>query len=128
MAKNKRPFSSFLENPDTNKAVQEALHAPAQLPTQEIAATVANSSPVQQTAPAEESVGSGTGRGAPVGPKSEKKPDKEDSEPYQVVTIRKSVHRLLKMASVHYDIEIRELATEAIAAHPKIKEMLEKYG
>ena len=115
MAKNKRPFSSFLENPDTNKAVQEALHAPAQLPTQEAPAPVAVSAPVQQSAPVAEPVENGREK-------------KVESEPYQVVTIRKSVHRLLKMASVHYDIEIRELATEAIAAHPKIKEMLEKYG
>ena len=111
MAKNKRPFSSFLENPDTNKAVQEALHAPAQLPTQETSAPTPEPVPVQQPAVAEK-----------------KREEKVESEPYQVVTIRKSVHRLLKMASVHYDLEIRELATEAIAAHPKIKEMLEKYG
>ena len=115
MAKNKRPFSSFLENPDTNKAVQEALHAPAQLPTQETPTPVAVSAPVQQSVPVAEPVENGREK-------------KVESEPYQVVTIRKSVHRLLKMASVHYDIEIRELATEAIAAHPKIKEMLEKYG
>jgi hypothetical protein len=122
MAKNKRPFSSFLENPDTNKAVQEALHAPAQLPAQEASTPVAVSAPVQQSVPVAEPIESKTGR-----PEPEKKAEKEESEPYQVVTIRKSVHRLLKMASVHYDIEIRELATEAIAAHPKIKEMLEKY-
>jgi len=114
MAKNKRPFSSFLENPDTNKAVQEALHAPAQLPTQETPASIPEPASVQQPIIVEN--------------RREKKADKEESEPYQVVTIRKSIHRLLKMASVHYDIEIRELATEAIAAHPKIKEMLEKYG
>ena len=121
MAKNKRPFSSFLENPDTNKAVQEALHAPAQLPTQETLVPTPEPAPVQQPVLAENK----TGRGIPVGPEPG---EKVESEPYQVVTIRKSVHRLLKMASVHYDIEIRELATEAIAAHPKIKEMLEKYG
>ena len=124
MAKNKRPFSSFLENPDTNKAVQEALHAPAQLPTQEATAPIPEPAPVQQPTIADKK----TGRNALFSAEPSKKADKEESEPYQVVTIRKSVHRLLKMASVHYDIEIRELATEAIAAHPKIKEMLEKYS
>ena len=104
MAKNKRPFSSFLENPDTNKAVQEALHAPAQLPGQE-------------TAPEQPAV-----EPAPL-PVAEVKKEK-DEEGYQVITIRRSVHRLLKMASVHYGIEIREIASEAIAADPRVQNMV----
>lgn len=110
MAKNKRPFSSFLEDPEAKKAVQEALHAPAQLPDSENQPVA---SAIQQEAASDIKLG---------------KSEKEDIEPYQVVTIRKSVHRLLKMASAQYGIEIRELATEAIANHPKVKEMLEKLG
>lgn len=102
MAKNKRPFSSFLENPDTNKAVQEALHAPAQLPAQE---------PAPETPAAEPT------------PQPTTKVKKEE-EGYQVITIRRSVHRLLKMASAHYGLEIREIASEAIAADPRIQAML----
>lgn len=109
MAKNKRPFSTFLENPDTNKAVQEALHAPAQLPGQESApeplATQSSPQPIVE----------------------EKK--EKDEEGYQVITIRRSVHRYLKMASVQTGLEIREIASEAIAADPRVqaaKEMMEK--
>ena len=117
MAKNKRPFSSFLENPDTNKAVQEALHAPAQLPGQE-------------TAPESSTVESIAQHGAEVkntptetGPSESGKKEK-DEEGYQVITIRRSVHRLLKMASVQTGLEIREIASEAIAADPRVKSML----
>ncbi len=104
MAKNKRPFSSFLENPDTNKAVQEALHAPAQLPGQEAAPEPTAVEPVPQ-------------------PVAEVKKEK-DEEGYQVITIRRSVHRLLKMASVHYGVEIREIASEALAADPRVQNMV----
>ena len=128
MAKNKRPFSSFLENPDTNKAVQEALYAPAQLPAQETSAPDSDLGAAKRAVSAEEPIGNKTTRSTAAEAEPGKKLTKDDSEPYQVVTIRKSVHRLLKMAAVHYDIEIRELATEAIATHPKVKEMLEKYG
>lgn len=104
MAKNKRPFSSFLENPDTNKAVQEALHAPAQLPGQEAVPRLPAAEPAPQ-------------------PVVEVKKEK-DEDGYQVITIRRSVHRLLKMASAHYGVEIREIASEAIAADPKVQNML----
>lgn len=113
MAKNKRPFSSFLENPDTNKAVQEALHAPAQLPGQE---SVAADPAPQPTAEAKNTLNE-TSRSEPG--KKEK-----DEEGYQVITIRRSIHRLLKMASVHYGVEIREIATEALAADPRVQNML----
>ncbi len=117
MAKNKRPFSSLLENPEARKAVQDALHAPAQIPTVETQAPVPEPATVPQTAPTVET--------EQIKPEPVKKGDTDDSEPYQVVTIRKSVHRFLKMASVHYGIEIREIASEAIANHPKVKHMME---
>ena len=117
MAKNKRPFSSFLENPDTNKAVQEALHAPAQLPGQEsIPEPVAAETALQPVAEGKISLVE-TARSEPG--KKEK-----DEEGYQVITIRRSIHRLLKMASAHYGVEIREIASEAIAADPKVQNML----
>lgn len=117
MAKNKRPFSSLLENPEARKAVQDALHAPAQLPTVEAHAPTPEPTPVPPIA--------STVEPEQTKPEPAKKGDTEDSEPYQVVTVRKSVHRFLKMASVHYGIEIREIASEAIANHPKVKHMME---
>ncbi len=113
MAQKKRPFSSFLDNPETNKAVQEALHAPSQLPAQEIVpepgpAPVAQA-PVAAIAP--EPVKSDSG--------------KKEEDGFAPLTIRRSVHRFLKMASVQYSIEIRELATEAIANDPRVKQMID---
>ena len=113
---NKRPFSTFLENPETNKAVQEALHAPSQLPAQEIAPepepVPVAPTPVLATAPiTAESV----------------KPElgKKEEDGFAPLTIRRSVHRFLKMASVQYGIEIRELATEAIANDPRVRQMID---
>jgi len=117
MAKNKRPFSSFLENPDTNKAVQEALHAPAQLPGQESAPEPAAPVPAPELTPEAKQTLPETGN-------SEYGKKAKDEEGYQVITIRRSVHRLLKMASVHYGIEIREIASEALAADPRVKNMV----
>lgn len=117
MAKNKRPFSSFLENPDTNKAVQEALHAPAQLPGQETTPDPPVVESVPQ--PAAEIKHTPTETGSSGSGKKEK-----DEEGYQVITIRRSVHRLLKMASVQTGLEIREIASEAIAADPRVQSML----
>jgi len=111
MAKNKRPFSSFLENPDTNKAVQEALHAPALLPGQE--------PPTPEPSAAEPALQPAADSGRSESGKKDK-----DEEGYQVITIRRSVHRLLKMASVHYGLEIREIASEALAADPRVKNMV----
>jgi len=34
----------------------------------------------------------------------------------------------LKMAATQNDVEIRELASEAIADHPLVKAMMEKFG
>lgn len=119
MAKGKRPFSSFLESPDAKKAVQDALHAPAQLPTQESPARV---EPVKETTP--ETVQEETIRVKP-GPK--KKPD-DQKEDYQLVLVKRSIHRLLKLASVHYGVEIREIASDAISADPRIQEMQERFG
>lgn len=117
MAKNKRPFSSFLENPDTNKAVQEALHAPAQLPGQEPVPEPPVAEPAPQPTDGGKNTPTETGR-------SETGKKEKDEEGYQVITIRRSVHRLLKMASVHYGVEIREIASEALAADPRVQNMV----
>ncbi len=117
MAKNKRPFSSFLENPDTNKAVQEALHAPAQIPGQESVPEP----PVAEPAPQPTAGGKNT---LTETSRSETGKKEKDEEGYQVITIRRSVHRLLKMASVHYGIEIREIASEALAADARVQNMV----
>lgn len=118
MAKsNKRPFSSFLENPDTSKAVQEALHAPAQLPTTEPTPEPPAPQPVAEVAPQEE----------PVRLKPGPKP-KLDKEEYTVITIKTSLHRYLKIAAAQNNVEIRELATEAIAADPRVQEIIEKFS
>ena len=95
MAKSKKPFSSFLDDPEAKKSIQDALQAPAQLPKDPKATET-----------------------------SSKSVEKAEPEGYQVITIRRSVHRLLKMASAHHDMEIRELASEAIANDPRIQEML----
>ncbi|MCY7358976.1 MAG: hypothetical protein LH609_16265 [Rudanella sp.] len=121
MAKNKRPFSSFLENAETNKAVQEALHAPALLPNSEPTPEPAATGKQQlvEDSPAE----------TPTKLKPGRKPKSEDEkEEYTVITIRKSVHKYLKMAATQNDVEIRELASEAIADHPLVKAMMEKFG
>lgn len=110
MAKNKRPFSSLLDSPEAKKAVQDALHAPALLPAPESAGVQAPADPVLPTPVPAESV-------------------PRDEDGYQVITIRRSVHRLLKMASAHYGVEIREIASEAIATDPRVeavRAMLEK--
>lgn len=117
MAKNKRPFSSFLENPDTNKAVQEALHAPALLPGQESAPEPTAIEPTLQPVAEEKKPVAESSR-------SESGKKEKDEEGYQVITIRRSVHRLLKMASVHYGLEIREIASEALAADPRVQNMV----
>ena len=117
MAKNKGPFSSFLENPDTNKAVQEALHAPAQIPGQESVPEPPVAEPATQSTAQGKNTLTETGR-------SETGKKEKDEEGYQVITIRRSVHRLLKMASVHYGIEIREIASEALAADPRVQNMV----
>ena len=117
MAKNKGPFSSFLENPDTNKAVQEALHAPAQLPGQESVPEPPVAEPAPQPAAGGKNTLKETGR-------SETGKKEKDEEGYQVITIRRSVHRLLKMASAHYGVEIREIASEAIATDPRVQNMV----
>ena len=96
MAKNKKPFSSLLDDPEAKKSIQDALQAPAQLPRDMKADT------------------------APTRPQY-----KAESDGYQNITIRKSVHRLLKMASIQQGMEIRELASEAIANDPRIQEIME---
>ena len=95
MAKNKKPFSSLLDDPEAKRSIQDALQAPAQLPRD---------------------VKEGT-----ASPKTQK----AEPEGYQNITIRKSVHRLLKMASTQHGMEIRELASEAIANDPRIIGILE---
>lgn len=99
MAKNKKPFSSLLDDPEAKKSIQDALQAPAQLPTDK----------KTETAQAKSQKGA-------------------ETEGYQNITIRKSVHRLLKMASTQHGLEIRELASEAIANDPRIKEIMELIG
>lgn len=93
--KNKKPFSSLLDDPEAKKSIQDALQAPAQLPKDKKAETP-----------------------------SSKPQQKAEPEGYQNITIRKSVHRLLKMASTQHEMEIRELASEAIANDPRIQEIL----
>ncbi|GAB3170611.1 hypothetical protein [Telluribacter humicola] len=99
MAKNKKPFSSLLDDPEAKKSIQDALQAPAQLPTDK--------------------------KAEPALAKSQKG---AETEGYQNITIRKSVHRLLKIASTQHGLEIRELASEAIANDPRIKEIMELMG
>lgn len=119
MAKNKRPFSSFLENAETNKAVQEALHAPALLPNSEPVPEAIVKQQLVEDSPVE----------IPTKLKPGRKPKPEDEkEEYTVITIRKSVHKYLKMAATQNDVEIRELASEAITDHPLVKAMMEKFG
>lgn len=119
MAKGKRPFSSFLESPDAKKAVQDALHAPAQIPTQE---SPSKTEVTEESMPA--TAQEETTRIKP-GPKRKPTDQKED---YQLVLVKKSLHRLLKLASVHSGVEIREIASDAIAADPRIQEMQERFG
>ncbi|GAB2798460.1 hypothetical protein GCM10027275_50080 [Rhabdobacter roseus] len=95
MAKNKKPFSSLLDDPEAKKSIQDALQAPAQLP-KDVKTETASASTKEKAKP----------------------------ETYQNITIRKSVHRLLKMAATHYELEIRELASEAIANDPRIQEII----
>ncbi|MBU1821336.1 MAG: hypothetical protein KKG00_07465 [Bacteroidetes bacterium] len=99
MAKNKKPFSSLLDDPEAKKSIQDALQAPAQLPKE-----------------------------TKVDAASTESMEKGKSEGYQNITIRKSVHRLLKMAAIHNNLEIRELASEAIANDPRIQEILALTG
>ncbi len=121
MAKNKRPFSSLLEDPTAKKAVAEALHAPSQLPTPEptpepITAVVQSAPDVSPTE-------------APVKLKPGPKPKPADEkEEYVNITIRKSIHKYLKMAAVQNNLEIREVASDAIEAHPLVVEMVKRFG
>lgn len=111
MAKNKGPFSALLQDADAKKAMQEALHAPVQLPNQE-----ATAPPVEEpvsAAPATEPVG-----------EAEPKGKRTQHDDYVQLAIRRSIHPYLKMAANFYSIEIRELASEAIANDPRIQEMM----
>ncbi|XAZ82125.1 hypothetical protein A6C57_28175 (plasmid) [Fibrella sp. ES10-3-2-2] len=111
MAKNKGPFSALLQDADTKKAMQEALHAPVQLPNQEAAAPPAEE-PVS-AAPATEPVG-----------EAESKGKRTQHDDFVQLAIRRSIHPYLKMAANFYNVEIRELASEAIANDPRIQEMM----
>lgn len=113
MAKNKRPFSTLLDNPETTKAVQDALHAPAQLPTKGLA-------PAQLT---HEPAADNKSQKLKPGPKP-----KADKEEYTVTHVKTSLHKFLKLASAHYGMEVREITSEAVAAHPKVKEMIKKFS
>ncbi|KAB7725834.1 hypothetical protein F5984_25430 [Rudanella paleaurantiibacter] len=115
MAKNKRPFSTLLQDADAKKAVQEALHAPAQLPDQELAAPAAPAVQVEAIVT------------PPVNPVSEPEPKgkRTQHDDFVQLAVRRSIHPYLKMASNFYNIEIRELASEAIANDPRIKAMME---
>lgn len=108
MAKNKGPFSALLQDADTKKAMQEALHAPVQLPNQE-----STPAPVEEPASSTEPVG-----------ESEPKGKRTQHDDFVQLAVRRSVHPYLKMAANFYNVEIRELASEAIANDPRIQEMM----
>lgn len=115
MAKNKRPFSALLQDADAKKAVQEALHAPAQLPAQEAAPTPEPAPPVEEKAVETTALLPATE------PEKGKRTQHDD---FVQLAVRRSVHPYLKMAANFYNIEIRELASEAIANDPRIQEMM----
>lgn len=117
MAKNKRPFSALLQDADTKKAMQEALHAPAQLPTQEAAAVAEPTSLVEEETPVVSSA-------ANPASEPEQKGKRTQHDDFVQLAVRRSIHPYLKMASSVYNIEIRELASEAIANDPRVQEMM----
>jgi hypothetical protein len=114
MAKNKRPFSALLQDADAKKAVQEALHAPAQLPAQEVAPALEPAAPVEE--PIASSVIEAVSEPEP-------KVKRTQHDDFVQLAIRRTVHPYLKMAASFYNIEIRELASEAIANDPRIQAM-----
>ncbi len=115
MAKNKRPFSALLQDADTKKAMQDALHAPVQLPNQDAVATPEPNLPVDEPAPVST---------VAVVSEPEQKGKRTQHDDYVQLAVRRSVHPYLKMAANVYNIEIRELASEAIANDPRIQEMM----